>query len=535
MKIVLVGPKGAGKSEVGRELSSRLGLEAIETDREIELRYAAESGESLSCREICRRLGREKFQELERQTVAGLAGRDWRLIICGGSTFLDPGSRQVLRENAFIIYLTAPEQVLWDRATRNGLPPWLEGEDGREIFARDVALREEVYRPFADVELESSAATPAEIAAQAREAIGREIATRCRAANTYGEIIRVTTFGESHGPAIGAVLEGIRPGIEISATDIQAQLDRRRPGQSRVTTQRNEADEVQILSGIFAGKTTGAPIALLIRNQDQDASKYEALKDVFRPGHADFTFYKKYGIRDHRGGGRASGRETAARVACGAVAMKILSSRGIRIVAHAVEIAGIRAETCDFAIIEKNPVRCADPEAAKKMETEVLKARQEQDSVGGIIQLEIHGAPAGLGDPVFGKLDARLTAAIMTVGAVKGVEVGGGFALCRQRGSQANDPLQDGKFLSNNAGGILGGISTGQPIVLRVAVKPTSSIARPQQTIDKQGNNREIKIEGRHDPCIVPRAVPVIEHMTALALLDAWEVQERLRPEWRPG
>jgi chorismate synthase len=324
----------------------------------------------------------------------------------------------------------------------------------------------------------------------------------------------------------------VRPGIPFTAQDIQHELDRRRPGQSKVVTQRREADSVHILSGEYEGRTTGAPIAMVIYNEDQRSKNYDDLKDLFRPGHGDFTFYKKYGIRDHRGGGRQSGRETACRVAAGALAKLVLKQYGVKIVAHAIEIAGIRAKQCDLSTIENNPVRCADPDAAPAMEAAILAARSNKDSVGGIIQLEVYGLPPGLGDPVFGKLDARLISGIMTMGAVKGVEVGDGFAITALRGSEANDRMADGRFLSNHHGGILGGISTGEPVIMRVAVKPTASIAQKQPTSTITGENVEVAVLGRHDPCIVPRAVPVVENMAALVLLDAFEIQARLNPEW---
>jgi chorismate synthase len=435
---------------------------------------------------------------------SNLAQLDWVVVGADYSMLLDAAKRRILRSDS-IITLVA---------------------DSIEASALDA------IEPFADIKLELENKSPDNAATEIAETLGEELAIRFRSANTFGEIIRITTFGESHGPAIGAILDGIKPGIEISGDEIQSELDRRRPGQSAVTTPRKETDRVQILSGVFDGKTTGAPIAMVIFNRDQDSSKYESIRDVFRPGHADFTYYKKYGIRDYRGGGRSSGRETAGRVACGAIAKKLLSERGVRIVAHSVEIGGVKAETCDYDAIEKNMVRCADPIAASKMEEAILRAKESSDSVGGIAQLDILGVPVGLGDPVFFKLDARLTYAIMTIGATKGVEVGGGFQLARLHGSESNDPMQDGGFLSNNAGGITGGISTGQPILLRVVVKPTSSIAQRQKTIDLQGNNREIEVHGRHDPCIMPRIIPVIENMAALVILDAWEVQSRLRPGW---
>jgi chorismate synthase len=528
MKIVVIGPKGAGKSTIGGLLSQMTGFQTVETDTMVEDLHEARDGHRLSYREIFAEHGESFFRALERDVAFDAATMDWRLIITGGSIMLDPDNRRALRADALLVYLTGRPEVLWERATQNGVPPWLTGPDGPTRFAEQVTYREDVIRPYADILIDTSDHAPEVLAEQVLERISEELAIHCRSANTYGEIIRLTSFGESHGPAIGAVLDGLRPGIAISEEIIQRELDRRRPGQSKLVTTRKESDTVHILSGVFEGKTTGAPMAMVIYNQDQKSHNYDDIKDLFRPGHADFTFYKKYGIRDHRGGGRSSGRETACRVAGGAVAREILAQRGVRIVAHAVEVAGIRAETCDYDVIETNPVRCADPVAAEKMAEAILAARKDCDSVGGIIQLDILGVPPGLGDPIFAKLDARLTAGLMTIGAVKGVEVGLGFELARLRGSAANDNMEDGHFLSNNAGGILGGISNGEPIVLRLVVKPTSSIAKQQNTMDVAGNNRIIEVHGRHDPCIVPRAVPVVENMAALTLLDVWEVQERL-------
>ncbi|MBN1124666.1 MAG: chorismate synthase [Sedimentisphaerales bacterium] len=532
MKIVLAGPKAAGKSSVATELTQLTGLEAVETDRLIEECFEKETGEKHTCREIFIEHGEQEFRAVEKKVAVQLSEVDWKLIVCGGSSLLDPTSRRALRKKAVLIYLTADPATLWSRIARDGIPPWLSGPDARRQLDQNVSYRQELLSPYADAVIDTTNKTPAQIAQEAMGYIMEELTIRCRAANTYGDIIRVTTFGESHGPAIGAVLDGVKPGIEFPLEQIQNQLDRRRPGQSEVTTPRDEKDKVEVLSGVFDGKTTGAPIAMAIFNRDHDSSKYEGIKDLFRPGHADFTYYQKYGIRDHRGGGRSSGRETAGRVMGGAFARQELTKRGIRIVAHAIEIAGIAVQKCDYEAIESNPVRCADPEAAEKMVQAILAAKDDNDSVGGIIQLEIHGLPAGLGDPVFQKLDARLTGAIITLGAVKGIEVGEGFALTRMRGSQSNDNMADGGFMSNNAGGITGGISTGQPIILRIAVKPTSSIAKPQKTVDTNLQNQPIETHGRHDPCIVPRVIPVIENMTALVLLDAWEVQERLRPGW---
>jgi chorismate synthase len=476
--------------------------------------------------------GNDVFRDFERRAVEEVSASDWKIVIIGGGAFMDPASRRLLRDNALILYLVADTKTLWARATENGLPPWLDVPDGQEKFAEEVAFRDEVMRPFADAIIDTESKEPEALALACEEAIQQEIVVRQRGANTYGDIIRVTSFGESHGKGIGCILDGVRPGIEIAEDVIQKQMERRKPGQSKVVTQRKEPDTVEILSGIFEGKTTGAPIAMVIRNTDHDSTKYDEVKDLFRPGHADFTFYKKYGHRDHRGGGRSSGRETATRVASGAVAMEILRKQGVTLHAYALEVAGIRAQTCDYSVIEDNPVRCADPIAAKKMEDAILAARKDTDSVGGIIQLDILGVPPGLGDPVFGKLDARLADALMSIGAFKGVEVGGGFGLVHLRGSESNDRMEDGGFASNNAGGITGGISTGQTIVMRVAVKPTASIAKSQPTIGMDGENHAISVGGRHDPCIVPRAVPVIENMCALTILDAWEVQARLNPDW---
>lgn len=534
MNIVIAGPKGSGKSTFGRALAESTGLPFVETDTIIEELHKAKTCQSMTCREIFRFCGEDTFRDLEEEAVQDAVLDDWHVVITGGSTLLNPDSRRTLRSNGLLIYLQGDPAVLWDRATAEGVPPWLEGAGGEQRFVDEVNVRDEVLLPFADIVLDTTESTTEELVAQAQELISQELTVRARSANTYGDIVRLTTFGESHGEAIGCVLDGIRPDVEISDEIIMEQMNRRKPGQSKVVTQRKEDDQVHIVSGVFEGRSTGAPIGMIIYNKDQRGEKYDIIRDLFRPGHADYTFYKKYGLRDHRGGGRSSARETALRVASGAIARNILKRQGVEFVAHSVEIAGIRAETCDYDVIESNPVRCADPVAAKEMEEAILAARKDQDSVGGIIQLDILGVPAGLGDPVFGKLDARLTYALMTIGAFKGVEVGDGFASTKLRGSEHNDGMKDGKFLSNHGGGITGGISTGQTIVMRIAAKPTSSIARPQETIDIHGHNRTIEVHGRHDPCIVPRAVPVIENMAALVILDAWEIQCRLNPKWPP-
>ena len=349
--------------------------------------------------------------------------------------------------------------------------------------------------------------------------------------NSFGVIFKVTTWGESHGEAIGVVVDGCPAGIALSEAEIQHELDRRKPGLSEITTERKEADEVKILSGTFEGKTLGTPISMLVWNKDVDSSPYEPIKNVARPGQADFSYQMKYGIRDYRGGGRASARETVARVAAGAIAKRILATHdhGIEILGHVVEVGGIRAKEVGLEEIRKNvgknPVKCADLEAARRMEDKIKEVKAEGDSVGGIVEVIALGAPAGLGEPVFDKLDAELAKALMSIGAVKGVEIGVGFKAARMKGSEMNDEfiIKDGRIRTktNNAGGILGGISTGEPIICRIAVKPTPSISKPQRSVDIELMQEvEIKIEGRHDPCICPRIVPVAEAMVALVLVD---------------
>ncbi len=353
------------------------------------------------------------------------------------------------------------------------------------------------------------------------------------AGNTFGRLFRLTTFGESHGPAIGAVVDGMPPGIALSESDIQAELDRRRPGQSALSTARAESDAVEILSGVFEGKTMGTPIALLIRNSAHRSADYRKIKDAYRPGHADFTYEAKYGLRDWRGGGRSSARETAARVAAGALARKYLAQRGVIITGYSLEIAGVRAAAADFAEIERNPARSPDAAAAALMARKIEEAKAAGDSVGGIVEIRVRGCPAGLGDPVFDKLEALLSHALMSVGAVRAVEVGAGFAAAGMRGSEYNDGLytSDGAVRSrtNNAGGMIGGISTGEEIVIRAALRPPASISLPQTTVDRAGNASSIAVEGRHDPCVVPRAVPVLEAMAALVLADCMLVQDAYR------
>jgi len=340
------------------------------------------------------------------------------------------------------------------------------------------------------------------------------------AGNSFGVSYRITTFGESHGVAVGVIIDGVSPGIELSDEDIQIEMNRRKPGQSIVTTPRKESDRVAIVSGLFEGRTTGTPLTVILYNKDADSGAYTNIKDFFRPGHADFTYHQKYGIRDYRGSGRASGRETAGRVAAGAVAKKILEAAGIEIKAFTLEAAGIRCENIDLSIIEDNPMRAADSNAAWKMTERIEELIEIGDSAGGIVECIISGVPAGLGEPVFDKIDADLAKAVISLGGVKGIEFGSGFGAACMLGSEHNDWMDKNGFKTNNAGGILGGISTGQDIIFRAAVKPTSSIEHSQHTIDIEGRETEISTTGRHDPCLTPRMVPVIESMSAIVLVD---------------
>ncbi len=347
--------------------------------------------------------------------------------------------------------------------------------------------------------------------------------------NSFGKIFKVTTWGESHGRAIGAVVDGCPAGLELSEVDIEKELRRRRPGQSKITAQRKELDEVEILSGVFEGKTTGTPISMLIWNRDVDSRPYELIKDTPRPGHADLTYELKYGFRDYRGGGRGAARETAGRVAAGAIAKKLLSLKNIEILGHVVAVGDIKAGKLTIEQIrenaEKNEVRCADPAVANVMIQRIMEIAATGDSIGGIVEVIASGVPPGLGEPVFDKLEADLAKALMSIGAVRGFEIGAGFKCAEMKGSEMNDPIviKEGKitFASNNAGGVLGGITTGQPIVCRIAVKPTPSIAKEQSTINiKTMEETRIKVLGRHDPCILPRIVPVAEAMMAIVLAD---------------
>lgn len=338
--------------------------------------------------------------------------------------------------------------------------------------------------------------------------------------NTFGKSFTVTTFGESHGLALGAIVDGCPPGIELSEEDLQLDLDRRKPGTSRFTTQRREDDKVKILSGVFEGKTTGTPIGLLIENTDQRSKDYGNIAQTFRPSHADYGYTQKYGFRDYRGGGRSSARETAMRVAAGAIAKKVLAAKGIQVRGYLSQLGPIKIETFDWQQVQQNPFFSPDAEKAKEMETYINELRKQGDSVGAKISVVASGLMPGLGEPIFDRLDAELAHALMSINAVKGVEIGDGFEVIAQKGSEHRDELTPEGFLSNHAGGIVGGISTGQDIIAHIALKPTSSITIPGRSIDVEGNPIEVITKGRHDPCVGVRATPIAEAMMAIVLCD---------------
>ncbi|WP_366657947.1 chorismate synthase [Fodinicurvata sp. EGI_FJ10296] len=356
------------------------------------------------------------------------------------------------------------------------------------------------------------------------------------AGNSFGTLFRFTTWGESHGPALGVVVDGCPPGIELGEADIQHFLDRRRPGQSKYTTQRREPDAVRILSGVFEGRTTGTPISLMIENTDQRSKDYGTIAQTYRPGHADYTYDRKYGIRDHRGGGRSSARETAARVAAGAIARKVLSGVSIRGALVAIGDSGVDRSRWDWSAVDANDFFCPDPETVPVWDARLGEIRKAGSSIGAVIEVVASGVPAGLGEPIYDKLDGDLARAMMTINAVKGVEIGDGFAAAALRGEENADEMRLGAggetvFGSNHAGGVLGGISSGQDVVCRFAVKPTSSILVPRRSITSDGQETDVQTRGRHDPCVGIRAVPVGEAMMALVLADHWMRQRALRPD----
>jgi chorismate synthase len=340
------------------------------------------------------------------------------------------------------------------------------------------------------------------------------------AGNSFGMIFRITTFGESHGDGVGVIVDGCPPRINLLPEDFERDMARRRPGGYHLGTPRKEGDQVEILSGVFEGLTTGAPITLFIRNRDVQSRPYDVLRRLFRPGHADYTYFKKYGHFDFRGGGRSSARETAARVAAGVVAGKVLEPDGIEVTAYTLELGGVQAKEFDVDVIDKNACYCPDLVAAKQMELALSRAKEDGDSLGGVIEVRVRGCTPGLGEPVFDKLDADLAKAVMSVGAVKGVEIGAGFEAARLKGSENNDPITPDGFATNRAGGILGGISSGDEIVIKAAVKPVPSIGKEQDTVDRRGRPAKLRLEGRHDISAVPRIVPVLEAMVRIVIAD---------------
>lgn len=360
--------------------------------------------------------------------------------------------------------------------------------------------------------------------------------------NTFGKLFTLTTFGESHGVAVGGVVDGMPPGIPIDIDFIQRELARRRPGQSRITTDRKELDQVELLSGVFEGKSTGTPIGFIVRNRNQQSKDYDSITNLFRPSHADYTYYNKYGIRDYRGGGRASARITLSRVVAGALAKLVLKQKGISITAYTSQVGDITLDKdyqkYDFSLIESNPVRCPEPKKAKEMEALIAEMKREGDTIGGVITCVIKGCPIGLGEPEFDKLHAQLGAAILSINAVKGFEYGEGFASASYRGSQQNDVFipssdkqqtHDIKTKTNHSGGIQGGISNGEDIYFRVAFKPVATLLMEQETVNKEGEATKIDVHGRHDPCVLPRAVPIVEAMAAMTILDALLVDNAKR------
>ena len=360
--------------------------------------------------------------------------------------------------------------------------------------------------------------------------------------NTFGKLFTLTTFGESHGVAVGGVVDGMPPGIPIDIDFIQHEMARRRPGQSRITTDRKELDQVELLSGVFEGKSTGTPIGFIVRNRNQQSKDYDSIADFFRPSHADYTYYNKYGIRDYRGGGRASARITLSRVVAGALAKLVLKQKGISITAYTSQVGNITLDKdyqkYDFSLIETNPVRCPEPEKAKEMEALIAEMKHEGDTIGGVITCVIKGCPVGLGEPEFDKLHAQLGAAMLSINAAKGFEYGEGFASASYRGSQQNDVFipssdkqqtHDIKTKTNHSGGIQGGISNGEDIYFRVAFKPVATLLMEQETVNKEGEATKIDVHGRHDPCVLPRAVPIVEAMAAMTILDALLVDNAKR------
>jgi chorismate synthase len=425
-----------GKSTISEMLSKALNVQMIETDDVIVDLYEKKTGQKKNCALICDEIGENKFRELEADAVEEISQVDWKIISTGGSTMLNSELRNTLRRNSIIVFLYNSPQDLFDRYIKTKPPAYLIKKSTTELFIHSSALINEVIKPYADITVNCKDKSLDEILEKTMKGLQNEFLIKHSKPNSFGQLIQLTTFGESHGTVVGAVLDGIKPGLDISEEYIQSELNKRRPGQSKVSTPRNEKDKLKILTGVFNGKSTGMPICMIIENKDQDSSKYESIKDIFRPGTADYTFQKKYNIRDYRGSGRASGRETAARVMGGAIAKNILNEKGIEVIAHTVQVGSIIAKECDYNEIDKNIVRCADKTIAKDMEKIISEVKQSGDSVGGAVQLVIKGLPAGVGDPVFGKLNARLGAALLSIGGVKAIEFGAGFEAASMLGSE---------------------------------------------------------------------------------------------------
>ncbi|UCD72147.1 MAG: chorismate synthase [Syntrophobacterales bacterium] len=525
MNLILIGFMGVGKTSVGERLAERLGCPLIDTDALIEEVY------SMTVAEIFEKYGEASFRKTEKAVVERVSKLRECVIATGGGVVLDRENIDRLKGHGLLIHLSLSPRAIYRRIGSEAKRPLLKTNNPRKILKALFQSREALYRAYSDFTVERNGMNVEETVERILEmvascgAAGRfqhHLSRKGRImSNHFGERFRIVTFGESHGKAMGVVVDGIKPGFDFDVEAIQKELDRRRPGQSHLVSPREEDDRVEVLSGVFEGKTLGTPICLLIPNKGYDPKAYDSLRDLFRPGHAGYTTLKKYGIRDYRGGGRHSGRETVARVAAGALAKRELEKEGIQIIAYTKEIDGIMAQRIDFDEIQRNPLRCPDREASKRMETKVLSYKTQGDSIGGIVEVIAHNVPPGLGDPVFGKLDSEIARALMSIGAVKAVEIGDGFEAARMRGSEHNDQMDRHGFKTNHAGGILGGISTGQEIRARIAVKPTPSIEKEQDTIDIFGHERRISIRGRHDPCICPRIVPVAEAMMALVLYDA--------------
>ena len=533
MNLILIGFMGVGKTTVGRRLAERLGRPFLDTDILIEETH------SMTIAEIFERYGERFFREKEKEVVSHVSKLAECVIATGGGVVLDPGNVARLKDWGLLIHLALSPDKIFERIGGELTRPLLRKEDPMLALEDFYRSREAFYQACSDLTVDRNGMDVEETVEKILGDIhpwmkegrshGSPVEREVEMSNCFGERFRITTFGESHGKAMGVVIDGVKPGLDFDIEAIQKDVDRRRPGQNPLVSSRKESDQVEILSGVFEEKTLGTPICLVIPNKGHDPKAYDDLKDLFCPGHAGYTTLMKYGIRDHRGGGRSSGRETVSRVAAGAFAKKELAKEGIRIIAYTLEVGGVKARRIDFDEVEKNPLRCPDKNAARQMEKKVLSCKADGDSIGGTVEVIGQNVPPGLGEPVFKKLDAEIAKALISIGGVKGVEIGDGMKVARMRGSEHNDQMDRTGFRTNHSGGILGGISTGQEIRVRIAVKPTPSIEKEQETVDTSGNERSVSIRGRHDPCICPRIVPVAEAMMALVLYDALLAQRDLK------